>query len=66
MSEAQIAKMFLAMSPEDQEIFAAGLCSSLEGYYFTRDGSDQNMDEEHVLEAFTAWAKDELRSGDAI
>lgn len=51
------------MSEEDRGAFAAGLCASLEGYYFVRDGSDENMDENHVMKALTAWAQDELRIG---
>ena len=62
-AEKEIARLILAMTESDRGAFAAGLCDSLEGLYFMRDGSDENMGEDHVEKALTSWAQDELRSG---
>jgi hypothetical protein len=61
--ETEIAKLILAMSEDDFGAFAAGICDHLEGYYFVRDGSHENLDEDHVQKAQRAWAEDELRTG---
>jgi hypothetical protein len=62
-TEKEIARIILAMSDDDRGAFAADLCANLEGYSFVRDGSDENMDDDHVMKALTEWAQDELRTG---